>query len=261
VLTDLADALENRELTLVYQPILDSKTHAITALEALLRWKHPVHGAIAPAEFIAVAESSDLIVAIGDWVIQAVCEQLNAWSAAGYDTPRVCVNASARQFEDPGFAGRFEHFLCESGIGAEQIELELTETCPITDFGEAIRTMKRLRSAGVALSIDDFGAGWTSVNLACMFPMRTLKIDRSLTTAVACDRRKQAVVSNVVSLSHSLGMRTVAEGVDSSAAAFVLARIGCDELQGHYLARPLRADDVAKSFYARFPESHMRRVA
>jgi EAL domain-containing protein (putative c-di-GMP-specific phosphodiesterase class I) len=261
VLTYLADALENREFNLVYQPIIDSKTHTIAALEALLRWKHPVHGAISPTEFIAVAESSSLIVAIGDWVIEAVCRQLNEWSAAGYDAPRVCVNASARQFEDPGFAGRVERFLRESDIAADRIELELTETCPITDFDTATRTMAQLRSAGIALSIDDFGAGWTSLNLACMFPMRTLKIDRCLTSAIASDHRKQAIVSSVVSMGRSLGMRTVAEGVDSSESALVLAQMGCDELQGHYFAQPLSADRVVEAFYSRFSDSRLRSVA
>jgi diguanylate cyclase len=261
LLADLAAALERCQLSVVYQPIFDSKTHAVTALEALLRWEHPVHGAISPAEFITYAESSDLIIAIGDWVIATVCRQIAVWSAFGYHSPRVCINASTRQFEDPGFACRVQRLLRSAGVRPDQIELELTETRAFVDFDAAALTMDQLRSGGIALSIDDFGAGSTSLILASTLPMRTLKIDRCLTSSIASDRRKQAIVAHVVSLSRALGMRTVAEGVDCPETARLLEQIGCDELQGYYLARPLHADGVADAFYWRFPDLRAGRAA
>jgi len=249
MLEELATAAQRRQLSVVYQPIYDSKTRAVTALEALLRWTHPVLGAVSPADFIELAESNGLIVDIGDWVIETVCAQVADWAKRGYSMPRVCINVSARQFEHRGFAHRVLEALSRNGLQPEQIELELTETRAFANFESAASTMEGLRAAGIRLSIDDFGAGSTSLKLAGVLPMSTLKIDRCLVDAIGCDARRQAIVSCIVSMSRKLGMRTVAEGVDSLDSARILTMIGCDELQGHYFAVPLQADAVLTMLY------------
>jgi EAL domain-containing protein (putative c-di-GMP-specific phosphodiesterase class I) len=249
MLKELATAIQNHELHVVYQPIFDSKTRSVTALEALLRWNHPQHGPVSPSDFIVTAESNGLIVELGDWVLQTVCHQISAWSANGYSIPRVCINVSVRQFEDPQFASRVQHALDTFGLQPEQIELELTETCAFADLEAAASTMATLCELGIPLSIDDFGAGATSLSLAGALPMRTLKIDRCLIDAIDRDSRKQAIVSCVVLMSRALGMRTIAEGVDSATTAQLLMQIGCDELQGFYLSHPLHADVIPDVVY------------
>jgi EAL domain-containing protein (putative c-di-GMP-specific phosphodiesterase class I) len=261
MIQDLATAAERQQLSVLYQPIFNSKTRAVTAFEALLRWEHPVWGAISPADFVAWAEASDLILALGDWVIETVCRQIAAWSARGLALPRVCVNVSAKQFEDRAFARRVLRCLSTFDIDASQIELELTETVAFHDFDAAAATMVKLRAAGIALSVDDFGAGCTSMHLASELPMTTLKIDRCLTQAVEHDARRQAIVACIVSMSRALGMRTIAEGVDSCESARVLESIGCDELQGFYLSPPLHAASVPKACHDRLFFERNRHVA
>jgi len=258
---DLATAAERRELSLVYQPIFDSTARAVAGLEALLRWDHPVRGAIPPSQFIPWAEAGHLIVDLGDWVLESACRQIAAWRAAGNSVPRVCINVSARQFEDPGFVKRVRRCLTDTGVRPAHIELELTETVALVNIAAASAAMNDLRDAGIALSIDDFGAGHTSMSLACALPMNALKIDRALTENIASDHHKQAVVACIAAMSRALGLRTIAEGVDSFDSARALERAGCDELQGYYLAPPLHASFVPSALRDRSSDALGRHVA
>jgi EAL domain-containing protein (putative c-di-GMP-specific phosphodiesterase class I) len=250
MIADLAQAAQNDQLYVVYQPIFDCRTRGLSAVEALLRWEHPHRGNVPAEQFIGVAEAHGLIVEIGDWVLATVCRQVALWNDAGTSIPRVCVNVSAKQLEEPGFARRVGSIIDYYGIPRNQIELELTETVAIANFEQALEAIEDLRASGVGLSIDDFGSGCTSFALAGRLPMDTLKIDRSLIAGQSAGGRYAAIVECVVSMAHRLGMRTVAEGIDGERTIAWLRSLGCDELQGYYLSRPLAGGDLAAMLYA-----------
>ncbi|RVQ76578.1 EAL domain-containing protein [Sinorhizobium medicae] len=239
---ELRQALAGEEFLLHFQPQMNLGTGRIFAAEALLRWNHPVRGIISPSVFIPLAEETGLIVPIGDWALRAACRQLKAWQDAGLPPLIISVNVSARQFRERNWASRVAEILKETGLEARYLELELTESLIMQDVPGAIATMHALEAIGVHLAIDDFGTGYSSLSALKRFPVRRLKIDRSFVTDIPLDADDMAITSAIISLAQKLGLRVIAEGVESEAQVEFLQKAGCDEIQGYFFSRPLSAE-------------------
>jgi len=240
--TGLRRALEKEELLLHYQPRLDLTTDAITGMEALVRWDSPELGLVSPAEFIPVAEDAGLIIEIGDWVLSTACRQTLAWHQSGYDQLRVSVNISARQFVRPDFVERVVNLIDESGLAPRFVELELTESSLTHNMDETIRIMRRLQALGITISIDDFGTGYSSLNYLKRFPVNVLKIDKTFVDDMSKCAEDAAIVATIITISHHMHMRVVAEGVETAEQVRMLLKQGCEEIQGYFFSRPLPAD-------------------
>ncbi|MDX0904376.1 EAL domain-containing protein [Sinorhizobium medicae] len=239
---ELREALAGEEFLLHFQPQMNLGTGRIFAAEALLRWNHPVRGIISPSVFIPLAEETGLIVPIGDWALRAACRQLKAWQDAGLPPLIISVNVSARQFRERNWASRVAEILKETGLEARYLELELTESLIMQDVPGAIATMHALEAIGVHLAIDDFGTGYSSLSALKRFPVRRLKIDRSFVTDIPLDADDMAITYAIISLAQKLGLRVIAEGVESEAQVEYLQKAGCDEIQGYFFSRPLSAE-------------------
>jgi len=242
----LRRALEKGEFEVHYQPQYDIPSRALTGAEALIRWTDPELGPVSPGIFIPVAESSGLIVAIGQWVLREVCRQIVTWKAAGHAVPRIAVNLSFLQFRRPDFIQMVTSILAESGVSGSQIEFELTESVVMHDADQAIATLTQLRALGIELAIDDFGTGYSSLNRLKRMPIQTLKIDRSFINDVTRSTDDAAIVSTILSMAHSLNLKVVAEGVETEAQLAFLAGKRCDTAQGYLLSRPVAADRFAR---------------
>jgi EAL domain-containing protein (putative c-di-GMP-specific phosphodiesterase class I) len=214
----------------------------VIGVEALLRWQHPELGAVSPAEFIPIAESSGLITSIGEWVLRTATRQMRAWLDAGMAPLTLAVNVSAAQFKQHNLPELVAGILDEAGVAPDQLELELTESVASDDPVAAVAVMDRLHARGVRMSIDDFGTGYSSLSYLKRFKVYKLKIDKSFIGGVTDSAEDQAIVTAIISLAGSLGMRTIAEGVETEAQARFLRERGCDELQGYWFSRPLSAD-------------------
>ena len=226
------------ELSLVYQPQLDTHQGHLHACEALLRWRQPDGTEVGPAEFIPVAEDSGLILEIGEFVLAEVCSALARWRSAGYDLPRVAINVAAPQFEDPGFCERVARVLSQHSIPPDRIELELTESLLLNDSAAALATMQELKALGVSLALDDFGTGYSSLAYLSKLPLDVLKIDRSFVMASTSDPAASTIVRSIIALAHSLGHDVVAEGVETGEQWGLLRRSGCDFVQGFFFSAP-----------------------
>jgi diguanylate cyclase (GGDEF)-like protein len=240
--TDLRQALEDHEFRLVYQPQVEARDGRIVGMEALIRWQHPERGLITPADFIPVAEESGLIVPIGHWVIRTACQQVRAWQSAGVRTPRVAVNLSARQVRAPEFVGSVLAILAETGISAELLELELTESILMDPDAERIEGLHDLRARGVHFSIDDFGTGYSSMAYIKRFPIGMLKIDQSFVRGLPDSADDAGIVTAILAMARSLRLDAIAEGVETSEQSMFLQRAQCPKLQGYLFSRPLAAD-------------------
>jgi len=237
----LRDALRDGQFELHYQPQLALASGQVAGMEALIRWRHPELGMLGPDRFIALAEDTGLIVPIGAWALRRACLQAAAWQRAGHGPLRVAVNLSSRQFREPGLAELVRATLDETGLPPFCLELELTESLVMDDVELAIATMHELKAMGVQLAIDDFGTGYSSLAYLQRFPIDVLKIDRSFVRDIETDAGSAAMVSAIVSLSHDLGMRVIAEGVETAPQRDFLRERGCDEIQGYLFSRPLPA--------------------
>jgi EAL domain-containing protein (putative c-di-GMP-specific phosphodiesterase class I) len=243
--TDLRRALEKGQLELHYQPQIEMGTHRICGVEALLRWTHDTLGDISPARFIPVAEASGLIVPIGAWVLDTACRQIKAWEDAGTPT-QVAVNLSAHQFRHGKLVDEVVHALETSGASPALLELELTESALMDDPKAAARVLGELEALGVTLAIDDFGTGYSSLAYLKTFSLHKLKIDRSFVKDVAHDRDDAAIVRGLVGLARSLGMRVIAEGVETEIQRESLERLGCHGFQGWLYSRAVPAQECAE---------------
>ena len=238
---DLHGAIERGEFELYYQPMYDVETRAIHGVEALLHWRHPVHGLVLPDRFIPVAEEFGLIEEIGAWVLDSAIAQVRAWADAGIPAIRVSVNVSARQLDGGMLPALVARLLEKHGVAASCLEIEITESSIMRDVGAAIRLLRALRELGVLVSIDDFGTGYTSLAFLKRLPVDALKIDRTFVADVANGAFDGAVVRAVTTLARGLGVRTVAEGVEAQAQLDRLRALDCDVVQGFLLCRPLPA--------------------
>ncbi|WP_295550187.1 EAL domain-containing protein [uncultured Pseudacidovorax sp.] len=241
--TELRDAIERGELVLHYQPKIDSRRREVAGVEALLRWNHPVRGIISPGVFIPVAERFGLICQLGHWVIEEACRQMKDWDAAGLPM-RVAINLSAHQLHEADLVDRIGAALQRHGVAPSQLLCEITETVTMEDVRATQEVFGRLASIGVFIAIDDFGTGYSSLSYLRQLRARQLKIDRSFIGDLETSADARAVVDAVVRLAHALGLRVVAEGVETAGQRDILVGMGCDELQGFFFARPMPADQM-----------------
>ncbi len=238
----LRKALDAAQFQLYYQPQIEIGSNRLIGAEALIRWCHPERGMIPPGQFIPVAESSGLIVAIGDWVLQEACREVARWQAAGVSQPLVAVNLSALQFANGNIEQSVANAIAAAGIAPAMLELELTESIMMHDTENVLATVQRLKETGVSLSIDDFGTGYSSLSYLKRFAVDKLKIDQSFVRELLTDQSDAAIVHAIIQMAHNLGLRTIAEGVETAAVLEQLQAYGCDEVQGYYLAKPMPAD-------------------
>ncbi len=239
-------ALERHELELHYQPQIELQTGRVTGCEALLRWKHPELGLVPPADFIPIAEDCGLILPIGEWVLRTAVAQGKAWQEAGLAPSVVAVNISAVQFRQMQFPEFVQSVLEEAGLEPGCLELELTESVVSADPEGAIRIMEQIDRMGVQLSVDDFGTGYSSLSYLKRFPIDKLKIDQSFVRDLGRDPDSALIVAGVIAMARSLGLRTIAEGVETVEQIVLLIAKGCDETQGYRYAPPMPADQYAR---------------
>jgi len=243
---DLRRALDQHEFVLHYQPEIELASRRIVGLEALIRWERPQRGLISPMDFIPLAETSGMILPIGDWVLREVCRQIQSWcmADAGHRSLRVCVNLSARQFAREGLADHVEALLRQSGISSRQLGLEMTESSLIPDMHTALEVLGSLRRLGVSLLMDDFGTGYSSLSYLHSFPIDVIKIDRSFVGRMTDGEQPLQIVRTIIELARVLGMDVVAEGVETQEQYLRLRDLGCRFGQGYLFARPLAAEKV-----------------
>ena len=250
----LRHALERGEFLLHYQPKLELASGRICGLEALLRWQRPGAGLVPPAEFVPLLEETGLIVAVGDWLIGEACRQLKAWQAEGIAPPPVALNLSPRQLREKDLAARIERVLREHALEPGLIELEITETALMSNEPGVVTTLGALRAAGMGIALDDFGTGYSSLSFLKRFPITAVKIDRSFVRDVLTDANDAAIALSVIGIGRNLGIKVIAEGVESEAQLEFLRANGCDEVQGYLIARPAAAAETAE-FMRRKPGS------
>jgi EAL domain-containing protein (putative c-di-GMP-specific phosphodiesterase class I) len=220
-------------------------TGRISGAEALLRWNHPEHGALAPTHFIQLAEETGLIDALGEWVLREACGEFGALAAQGVALPGISVNVSVRQFKQPRFVETLHKVLRETGMRSSALEIEITESL-LLDATPAIEGMLgELSATGVRIALDDFGTGYSSLAYLKRFPVDAVKIDRSFIKDLPVDRSSAAITGAIISMAHALQKRVVAEGVVSAEQTAFLRGLGCDELQGYHLAKPMGAAELA----------------
>ena len=238
-------ATEKGELFLVYQPQVDIASGSITGMEALIRWRSPELGLVLPDKFIRVAESAGLIIAIGAWVLRTACVQMMTWLREGLPVVPIAVNVSAVQFRQEGFRELIRQVLHETGLAPRYLELEVTESLLLSNADVMFEVLRELKEMGLKLVIDDFGTGYSSLSYLRQFPFTKLKIDRSFIREVAVNPDDAAITNAIISMSKSLGLKVVAEGVEDLAQLSFLRERQCDEYQGYLFSRPLSAEDAA----------------
>lgn len=257
---ELRNALIRGELLLHYQPQVTGDGQVIGA-EALIRWRHPQRGLVPPDDFIPLAESTGLMIPIGDWVLRSACVQLARWQAnPASANVTLAVNVSASQFAEPDFVQRVLTIVRETGVPISLLKLELTESMLADDIDEVVRKMTELRSHGVRLSLDDFGTGFSSLNYLRQLPLDQLKIDRSFVRNMLRSNKDASIAKTVVALGQSLGLDVIAEGVETSEHRSFLADMGCTSFQGYYFAKPLASADF-DAFMARADAAALRTAA
>ncbi|HDS0959945.1 putative signaling protein [Pseudomonas hunanensis] len=254
LLQDLRLALEQRQFSLHYQPKFDAHTCQPIGAEALLRWEHPQQGLLLPDRFIGLAEKTGLIIPIGEWVLIEACRQMRQWLDQGHLGWRMAVNLSAIQFCHAGLVDSVARALQQNGLPANCLTLEITETTAMHDADASLTVLQRLSDMGVDLSIDDFGTGYSSLMYLKRLPANELKIDRGFVRDLEQDSDDAAIVSAIVALGQALGLRIVAEGVETDKQQDFLTRLGCDSLQGYLLGQPVPAEQFMSKLQAMGPE-------
>src|SRR3984957_2019772 len=238
---DLRRALAAEEFELYYQPEISAKTGKIAAAEALLRWRHPTKGLLAPSSFITLAEETGLMIPLGEWVLREACRQARAWQLELGCTFPVAVNLSATQFRHQNILQMIHSALTDAGLDARALEIELTESALMTNPEESAGVLKQLRKMGISVAIDDFGTGYSSLSYLRRFPIDKLKIDRSFIRDLTISRTDESIVRAIVSLARSVGLRVVAEGIESAEQLELVTRLECDQWQGYHCAAPQTA--------------------
>jgi diguanylate cyclase (GGDEF)-like protein len=241
---DLRRALERGEFALHYQPKVDLASGTLRGMEALLRWRHHARGIVSPGEFIPALEDSGLILPVGEWVVAEACRQLQRWAAAGHALVPVAVNLSPKQFRRRDLDGLIRGALERTGVSAEYLELEITESCLMEDPEDAVRLMRNLRAAGLRISIDDFGTGYSSLSYLTRLPLSALKVDRSFVRDAETSSEAASIVRAVIDMAQNLHLTVIAEGVETEQQAEFLRRHGCDQAQGYFYGRPVPAEEI-----------------
>lgn len=237
----LREAIEQNQFVLAYQPQVAMKDGAITGVEALLRWNDPAHGLILPGEFIDIAEETGLILGIGEWALNEACREACTWPDNGTEAPRVAVNISALQFQQPQLPELVRSVLAATGLPPHRLELEVTETSLMRDTAGVLDVLDRLRASGISIAIDDFGSGYSSLGYLKSFPIDKLKIDKTFIDDCALPGNDAAITSAIIALGRALNLTVVAEGVETAPQLEFLRERGCEVVQGHHVSPPLPA--------------------
>ena len=241
--TDMRRGITDNEFFLMFQPQVDAATGSPTGLEALLRWRHQTRGLIQPGDFITVAEESGIINPLGQRALELACHQFKVWQAQDIH-PRISVNVSAKQLEDPNWLRTVDQTIQNTGIPPQYLDLEITESMLVGNPQNVIDTLNTLGQMGVTLTLDDFGTGYSSLSYLTRLPFHTIKIDRSFIQHID-DKPRRGIVQAIVAIAHSLGMRVIAEGVETPLQLSIVRDLGCEEIQGFYLSKPLEAQAIA----------------
>lgn len=252
---ELRRAIRSEQFELHYQPQFDIRSGRPVGVEALIRWRHPDLGLVSPGEFIPIAEDSGLILQIGEWVLRTACAQNKAWQQAGLPRLPVAVNFSALQFRQPRVVDLVSKILGETGLDACDLELELTETMIVGKPETVAKVLHALKGLGLSLALDDFGTGYSNLQYLMQFPIDALKVDRSFISNVAEGAEGLAIAKAIVSMGNSLGLRVIAEGIETPEQAATLAEFGCPHGQGYHFCRPLPADECFERLKAGFGHS------
>jgi diguanylate cyclase (GGDEF)-like protein len=243
----LRQALARNELVLFYQPQIDMQSRRMVAVEALVRWNHPTRGLLGPDHFIPMAEHSELVLPMGEWVLRTACRQMRAWQLAGLtQIKRVAVNLSARQFELSDLPELVASVLEESQLDARHLELEITESVAMKNPNHSIEILNALRDMGIDLALDDFGTGYSSLTYFKLFPVTSLKIDKSFVRNIETDRYDAEICMATINMARKLGLKVVAEGVETPGQFSFLNKLECSGAQGYLISHPLLAADLAQ---------------
>ena len=258
----LRRAVERKEFELVYQPQLCLRTGTVIGVEALLRWMSPTRGLLTPYHFIAGLEEFRLINEVGEWVLQTACEQIRKWQAMHFAPMRIAVNVSAQQFEDPMLVDKIQSALKETKLSPELLELELTESCLMSDPAQASALLREIRDLGVRIAIDDFGTGYSSLTYLHEFPLSALKIDKNFVQSVESNDRGGPISKMIIGLGQNLGLEVIAEGVETEAQLQYMREHGCDVAQGYLYARPESPEDLTPWLQAnqRVSDTYVRSI-
>jgi diguanylate cyclase (GGDEF)-like protein len=241
--TDMRRGLMDDEFFLVYQPLIDMQTDRAVGVEALLRWRDPDRGVIAPSEFIPIAEESGMIQALGARVLRDACRQVVAWHRRGMML-RLSVNLSVQQLQHESWLGVVDEALASSGLASHYLDLEITESVIITHPEKAVATLVKLKQRGLSITVDDFGTGYSSLSYLARLPIQSVKVDQRFVHGIDLNRNDEAITQAIIALSHSLGLRVIAEGVETAAQFDFLKRHGCEEAQGFLIARPMEEPEL-----------------
>jgi len=242
----LAAALD--QLQLLYQPLVDLQSGQISGLEALLRWHHPELGSVSPVQFIPLAEESGLIKGIGEWVLRRACRDIRTWLDKGIKVPHVAVNVSPLQFRDPDLIAQVKSAMSESQVDPALIYLEVTEGALMDDVPRSEATLREFKRLGVKLSLDDFGTGYSSLSYLKRFPFDKVKIDQSFVRDVTTNQSDAVIAKVIISMAHGLGLKVIAEGVETEAQCKMLCTHGCDEIQGYLFSKPISIQAIEELF-------------
>jgi len=246
----LRRTVELGELVVYYQPQIDIATRKMVCAEALVRWQHPDMGLLEPARFIPLAEKTGFITAIDEWALRSACKQIRAWMDTGISPSCVTVNLSAQQFQRQDIAEKVAAILQETGLPAEHLDLEITESTAMSNIGRTTRHLEKLAKMGVHISLDDFGTGYSSLNYLKRLPIQTLKIDKSFIKDIATDPDDRAIITAVTAMAHSMKLKVIAEGVETEDQLSFLHSKKCDEAQGFLFSKPVPAKEFMELFAA-----------
>ena len=243
--TQLNHAIKNNELTLWYQPQFDTKENTLNAVEALIRWNHPTRGLLLPDEFISVAETTGLIVPMGEWVIREACKQNKAWQISSLPPIRVAINITSHQLRQPGFVTMVETILKETQLEPKFVEFELSENCIINNEA-SIKTINAIKKLGIEIAVDDFGTGYSSLSYLKNLSLSRLKIDKSFIQNIHHNRGDKVLVHAIIEMAHALNLKVIAEGVENKSQLNFLKNEDCTDIQGYYFSHPLSSADLTK---------------
>jgi len=242
--TDLRRAIDRGELRLHYQPAYHLGSGEVTGVEALVRWEHPEHGLLAPADFIHAAEATGLVVPMGLWALREACRRAIVWREQIGTQPTICVNLSARQLQDPFLIREIGLTLEETGLAPAYLELEITESIVMAEATNTRQTLAELKQLGLRIAIDDFGTGYSSLSYLRDLPVDTLKIDRSFVAGLDQDQGSQAIIRAIATLAHELGLVVTAEGIETADQLALVRTLGIDIAQGYFFTRPVPPEQL-----------------
>ena len=245
--TLLRRSIDRGEMAVHYQPQVNLLTGQLVGMEALLRWNSPELGMVSPIRFIPIAEDTGFIATLGEWVLRTACRQLQEWDSYAINMPCVSVNLSVKQLEYSDIVGIVSRILAETGLPSSRLELEVTESS-IMNNQRALGNLDGLRALGVVLAVDDFGTGYSSLSYLRRLPIQKIKIDRSFVSGMTAEPSREAIVRAIIAMADALGLRTIAEGVETESEAQFLRQEGCHEAQGYLFSQPLPPEELLASW-------------